>query len=211
MLETQALWIGPWTSAAQPEYDPQVRGEAAGPTRLIRAAASDAFLGFARERAAASGAWWRWWLPRMVEVLENEDASLLFTVQHSWGWPRRWEVRDADARLVGSLRPGPFSWSPEVVRLWHLGTPPGRGKPRYPGTLVEDWYGRILAWIEDPAVRAPARLIAPDGQVMGTMARVGPATVVEFEATLDGKPFTKMALLAALLGCEQIPQRPTPV
>jgi hypothetical protein len=145
-----------------------------------------------------------------VDVLENEDASLLLIVQPRWGWRRRWEILDADHRRVGSFRSGRFAWSPDVVKLWRLATPVDSGRHRFLGTLVEDWYGRVLAWIEAPITRSPARLIAPDGEVVGTVAERGPDTVVKFAVVLEGNPFAKMALLAAVLLNERVPPATPP-
>jgi hypothetical protein len=195
MLEAQGLRIGPWTSASVPERDQRCHSKSAGGARIIRDTADGNYLGLARRRSVGK------WLGkrRAVEVLEDEDASLLFTVQRCFGWPRRWAVLDADGRRIGTVRPGPFAWPDALVQRWDLGRPPAQGKPRYPGTLVEDWYGHLLAWVEDPRARAVARLVARDGQVMGTVTLVGPDTVVEFEAVPESNPFWKMALLSALL------------
>jgi hypothetical protein len=206
MLESQGLCIGPWIWRAPSAWNLQAHGEAPAPTRIVRAAADGAYLGFARLRAApAFPRFWRW---HRLEVLENEDASLVFTVRPRWSWLRRWDILDADYQRVGSFCSGRFDWPPDIVALWRLGTPADSGKQRYSGTLVEDWHGRILAWIEAPATRATARLIAPDGQLMGTAAQIGTDTVVEFTPGLDGKPFVKMALLAALLEGDGAKGRP---
>jgi hypothetical protein len=45
------------------------------------------------------------WLParRVLEVREAEDAPLVFTVQRAWSLLSRYDVRDADGRLIGSI------------------------------------------------------------------------------------------------------------
>ncbi len=74
--------------------------DAGGGARAIVDAATGAPLGSARPAAPGPT-----WLPGrpVLEVREDGDAPLLFTVRRDW-WPlARHEVRDADGRLVGRL------------------------------------------------------------------------------------------------------------
>ena len=59
-------------------------------------------LGFTRWRAP--GSWWtRWLVGPVLEVHEQEDEPLLFTVRRCWSLAARYLVCDADDVLVGEL------------------------------------------------------------------------------------------------------------
>lgn len=68
-------------------------------TRPIVDAASAAPLGFARWARPRS--WWQ--RGPLLEVREQQDSPLLFTVQRSWFPERSFQVRDAEGRVVGSV------------------------------------------------------------------------------------------------------------
>src|SRR5437899_375936 len=81
------------------------------PALLLRPAGSDGMrpivgpsgtpLGFARMAKAKGIRRWLGW--QEIEVHEEEDSPLLFTIRRRWTWPARFEVCDAEDYLVGSL------------------------------------------------------------------------------------------------------------
>jgi hypothetical protein len=87
-------------------------------------------VGFVCRRAIASRPWWAWFTPPVLEVREQEDAPLVFTVRRRWPRRRR-EVRDADGRLVGWLM-GPVVGNRHGRRLAVLERTAGRGVWRGP-------------------------------------------------------------------------------
>jgi hypothetical protein len=105
-----------------------------------------------------------------LEVRETDDAPLLFTVHGLWGLFARWEVRDADGNVLGTLC----------------------------GPLVKDRFGRNLALMERPAPDA-ARARDNDGQELMTVMRTAEGARVTFAGDAEGNPFLKMLLLAAAL------------
>jgi hypothetical protein len=71
--------------------------------RAILAADTGQPQGFACWRSRAGLPWWRRLGRSVLEVREQEDQPLLFTVRRCWTlWPN-YEVRDAEDRLVGYL------------------------------------------------------------------------------------------------------------
>src|SRR5437764_462832 len=61
-------------------------------------------LGFVSWQGAAGPAWWRGLRGAVLAVYETEDESLVFQVHRSWVPTPRWQVRDADAHPVGTVR-----------------------------------------------------------------------------------------------------------
>lgn len=71
--------------------------------RVIRDGETGHWLGLARWRTAPPVGWRRWFGWLVLEVLESEDESLLFTLARGWRpWPG-WDVYDAEGRFVGSF------------------------------------------------------------------------------------------------------------
>jgi hypothetical protein len=95
MLEQPALLLRPWPDAATAD------GAARRP---ILDPATGAVLGFARWQAPPGKRWWSWLVPAVLAVHEAEDEPLLFTVCRFWGLGPSWVVRDADDRLVATVR-----------------------------------------------------------------------------------------------------------
>src|SRR5262245_30360291 len=95
MLEQSVLFVQPWQAVAGKERSAHIR-------QVLDAAGVP--LGFVREAALRSPRWLRWLARRTLAVHELPDASLVFALQRSWGWPSCWQVLDADDRLVGTLR-----------------------------------------------------------------------------------------------------------
>jgi hypothetical protein len=201
MLEQQSLLVMPWSlvESLPPVADPeqvQLRQR-----QVIRDAITQASLGFVSKRPVTGHRWLRWLLPRQVlEVREFEDESLLFTMQRAlsfilpWQSGRaerhgRWAVRDADDRAVGWLKctceresAGP------VVTV-----------------QVRDQWGQALAVLPgwQPESAAPVKVIQPLAPPhlaeWATLSHQEEAIRVQFAPTLDGEPFAKMLVLAAVL------------
>jgi hypothetical protein len=88
MLEYRVLLVQSRTDAA---VQPILDGDGGQP------------LGFAQWPTKPARLWWPAFGQCVVEVHEQEDASLLFTVHRAWSLLPRREVRDADGQPVGSL------------------------------------------------------------------------------------------------------------
>jgi hypothetical protein len=115
---------------------------------------------------------WLWWLGRQVqEVLETEDDCLLMTLRRPWGLARTWEVFDAEERRVGM-----------VFR-----------------NLLLDGDGRHVAQIRPKNNYHSGRFCDPHGTELGTFASQESGTLLTFSPALEGKPFTRMILLGAVL------------
>ena len=84
-------------------------------------------LGFARWVPTVPRAWWRVFGRGVLEVHEQEDEPLLFTVRRAWSLLPRREVRDAEEQTVGVLL----------------------------GHLIHDRFGRLLAALENGVFRNP--------------------------------------------------------
>jgi hypothetical protein len=91
MLEQPAILLRPWPANEAPR-------------RWIVDAATGTPLGFACWQTPPGPRWWSWLLPAVLEVHEAEDEPLLFTVYRFWGLGPSWVVRDADERLVATVR-----------------------------------------------------------------------------------------------------------
>jgi hypothetical protein len=137
--------------------------------RLIRLPATSRFLGFARAAPALS--WWSWLTRRTLQVFETEDASLLMTLYRPWALRRTWEVRDAEERHVGFIyRNG----------LW-------------------DSAGARLAGTQWAAVNGAGRFLSPTGSELAAFEPGQDGIRLVFHPVLEGKPFARMTVLAAVL------------
>jgi hypothetical protein len=161
VLECETLWLGPWLFT-QPIERCQ---------RVICAAASREPLGQARWRPGTTLTWLRWLIGPILEVVETEDESLLFTLRRVRGWRASWEVRDADGRLIGSVSPDE-AWDP---------------------------IGRRVARLQAASEGSTRRWLMPEGHDLGTVTSAAEGTLVSFGPFLDGNPFAKMLLLATTL------------
>lgn len=97
------------------------------PIQAIVDGDSGVALGFARWTPTVPRAWWRPFGRGILEVHEQEDESLLFTVRRAWSLLPRREVRDADEQTVGVLL----------------------------GHFIHDRFGRLLAALENGVFRNP--------------------------------------------------------
>src|SRR5262245_31890319 len=94
MLEQESLLIKPWAPHASGTHL----------TRAVCALAGGDVLGYA-EMGSLKGRWLSWLWGPSLHVRESEDASLLMIIHRTFRWSRSWKVRDADERLVGTIRP----------------------------------------------------------------------------------------------------------
>jgi hypothetical protein len=165
MLENGALLLR--TCTAPPGV---AEGAAAAlePARCVLDALSGEALGFAGWRRG--GPWPRWLARPVLAVHEMDDAPLVFTVHGLWGLSGRWEVRDADGNVLGTLC----------------------------GALIRDRFGRNLAlWERPPGGIGRAR--DGDGRDLMTVMATTEGTRVAFASDAERNPFLKMLLLAAAL------------
>jgi hypothetical protein len=145
-------------------------GDAAG-VRAIADAATGAPLGYARPAPANGRPWWRRLPGPAVEVREQEDEPLLFTVRRAWSLLPRYEVRDAEGGWVGTLQ-GPF---------------------------LEDRYGRRLAAVRPGPAPDVWVVCGSDGRELAALVGRGGGVEVRFAEAVEEEPFAKMMLLAAAL------------
>jgi hypothetical protein len=108
-----------------------LRSDAASARRAIVDGDSGVALGYARWQPERRRAWWRVFARGVLEVHEQEDEPLLFTVRRAWSLLPRREVCDADRQPVGSLL----------------------------GQDVHDRFGRTLAHLQDGVFRNPHQRI----------------------------------------------------
>jgi hypothetical protein len=197
MLESEELLFQPWVASETPQG-----ARAASTKRSRRRNILDMVtlqrLGFAVWQEGRR--WWTRWLssPR-VEIYETEDASLVCSAQARWGWVRHWEVLDSEHLLVGMFRSDPQLAQIPQILVGRIRDARRGWRQRYHGTLIEDRYGQLLAWIEEPRAHEPARLLLPDGSEIGTVRSAGPNQHVHFDPVETGNPFVRMVVLAALL------------
>lgn len=146
--------------------------------RNIQLVAGHEQVGFAEE-PGSSRHWF--WLPRpILEVYETDDASLLMRVRRSWGWSPCYEVLDADDIRRGLFEP-------------HL---PGQRPPLLGGGVS----GAVLAMrlSPHPIGSAASSWWVPLNE-LATVTLIPEGTLLEFAASVQRNPFTKMVVLAAAL------------
>jgi hypothetical protein len=121
-------------------------------------------------RAVSTSSWWSWVTRQTLQVFETEDASLLTTVYRPRGLRRTSEVYDSEEHRVGFIyRNG----------LWESS-------------------GTRLATME--AHTGGGRFVNPTGSELAAFElRREEGTVLIFHPPLEGKPFARMIVLAAVL------------
>jgi hypothetical protein len=162
MLEESMLLVDLW--------QPAPGGESAVRVRQILDT-SGVTLGLVRQDPLRWPRWLRWLAGQTLVVQELPDASLVFALRRSWGWPSCWHVLDADEKLVGTLR----------------------------GRALLDGLGNLLAVIETADQQGRGRLLAARGHELANFADEGATTRITFAAEVEGNPFAKMMLLGAVL------------
>jgi hypothetical protein len=166
MLEALSLVIHPWQA-----------GDGQAPVRPIIDGATRARLGMVRWLGRKERSWFEWLRGQRLEVLETDDGALLLTVVRPWGLAPRWEVYDAEERLVGMIT--------------------------YPA-LMDSERGRRGTFIrQGPGC---GRIVGPDAQPLAEYA-VGHdrATLLRFAPRLEPNPFLRMLLLGGVLAREEAP------
>jgi hypothetical protein len=195
MLEYQRLRILPWT----PPTDAPSRRTGAKELlskRSILELNSDTVLGFICKAPQVGPSWLRWLLlqGQVWEARETEDESLLFTMQERRALtPARkwshWHVMDAEGSTVGTL---------DCRNRREL----SRGETR---TVARDSLGQPAAVLDHwpEGVGVPARVLqlgAPaELSELATVCLHRDSVHLEFASTLEGDPFAKMLVLAAVL------------
>jgi hypothetical protein len=155
MLENAALVITTWM------------GE--GPRRMIHTAAGQE-AGFVCRREP-SPRWLRWLLPTVLEVHENDDAPLVFTMQRRWKLAPTWIVRDAEGRLVGQVA-GPY---------------------------LEDPWGRRVALLSWDRAHDCGLFSTPERRELAWLRRDDAGVELHFRLDAQVNPFLQMLLVAAAL------------
>ncbi len=187
MLEYQSLLILPWALAPGLPAGLARREAAFLQRRAILDAATTAPVGFVcRRRTTGLGRFLGFLRPGPVlEVHETEDEPLVFTIHRGWALAGRWQVYDADRRSVGKLLFGPGSPIRAYLRAQN-GTElmVERGKRGVEAEM------RLLAF-----QRAPHEL----WEEVGKVTRCQEGLRLIFAPEVEGEPFTKMLLLAAVL------------
>jgi hypothetical protein len=175
MLESARLLLRPW--ALSPDSSPSDgSGLALTWTRIIADLETGARLGCVRVHSAAFFSWLPWLALPHLAVYETDDLSLLCTVRRGWG-AARWQVLDADGRLVGTIH----------------------------GDRIYDAFGRWVL-VADPERGAARRVRTLDGRELGMLDRQADGMVVRFADDLVNDPLGKMLILATGLAQEAIPR-----
>lgn len=127
--------------------------------------ASSQRLGLVREAARS------WFAPRLLEVFELDDESLVFRLQR--GLLSGWAVSDAEGQMVGRLS----GWQ---------------------ANLLEDGGGRPVGSVQQLSA-ATTQIVAHDARELGRFEQSARGVELSFAADLTGEPFLKMLVLAATL------------
>jgi hypothetical protein len=149
MLEQPAILLRPWPPATEV-------GPGGAARRPIVDAPTGTALGFACWQVPPGQGWWNWLLPAVLAVHEAEDEPLLFTVCRLWGLGSTWVVRDADDRLVATVR----------------------------RRRIEDRFGQTLLLLE-PGPDGVCRCQGQAGREAGTLTRAADGIHVQFAATAN--------------------------
>jgi hypothetical protein len=179
MLESRGLLILPW----------QVQ------RREILAAHERRPLGFAarqpKQAADFLGALFGRGHP--FEIHETEDESLLATIRPLGIWKTRWNLLDADHRLIGLLQPPEPGSATAVLVL---------GSTAFPARKDEVFV--LLEGSESSGT--PARFLSLDRhgnssatEDLGSLEARGNEQCLCFSEKLDDQPLLKLLLLAAVL------------
>jgi len=169
MLERQTLLVRPW-APARPPHSPAGGAEA---RREVIDPVTGAALGFACWRRARGGVWGRLVPALVLAVYEAGDEPLLCSLQRFWWFGRFWELREADAHRVATIR----------------------------RRRIIDRWGRLLAAREcRPGVGL--WVARPGGEALATVTAAADGLYLHFADAVGELPFVKMALLGAALVVE---------
>jgi hypothetical protein len=127
-------------------------------------------LGLARWRPWSGPLWLSWLAQPTLDVFENEDEPLVFTVRRLWGLSSKWEVRDADGQRIAEVRHG----------------------------LVLDAFDQFWARLERSADGSTIRFLGHSQELArATWSEEG--IRFAFAPPVESYPLVKMALLAVVL------------
>lgn len=155
MLEQAALLLGA----------PEPSGR-----RVITTVDGGKVLGFACWRLRGKG-WWRWLQRAVLEIHEQDDEPLLFTLSRCLTLLPWFEVRDADEHRVGRLL----------------------------GPLIQDHNECRCAIRQDESAATASVFANPDGGCLARLSRDGEGLRLCFDRSVEQEPFVKMLLLASAL------------
>ena len=142
----------------------------AGRRRRKRSSRASAGRRSASRAGAAPGSWWaRWLVGPVLEVHEQEDEPLLFTVRRCWSFAARYLVCDADDVPVGELD----------------------------RSQLLDRLGRLFSVRRREGERLVFR--TSTGCPVAEAEAVEETVRLSFHAAVEHQPFAKMLLLAAVL------------
>lgn len=136
--------------------------------RYILNGAGDKVLGLAISHRPAG--LWRWFSRSTTEVHEADEAPLVCSVRPGWIWPTRYEVRDAEGYLVGTL----------VSRF------------------ILNEFNRRIAEMHRPSGHS-IQLQSHRGDLLAKLHRDDENWLLEFAREKELDPFLKMLLLAVAL------------
>src|SRR5438105_13661578 len=102
MLEQPSLLLRPWVHSFEVAW-PKTTLQGAAWVRTIVNPATEQPLGFAAWDSAGLSGVLAWLGRKRMQVFENEDESLLMTLDRPWGFLRTWHVLDAEEHRVGRL------------------------------------------------------------------------------------------------------------
>lgn len=138
-------------------------------SRAVVDGATGTAVGFTRCRPASEQGWWRCLLGPVLNVHEQEEEPLVFTVRRSLLWWTQREVLDAEGMLVGYVS----------------------------GRTLRDRAHRVWAWARgdgDEVVYEGA-----GGDAFASLRRTAAGIELAFAKRVEEEPFAKMLLLAAAL------------
>lgn len=182
MLEEDALLIYPWSICAGPCNRPELITPCKTPIRPILQPGSLVQLGLAFWTDDQVPLWRRWLAAPRLTVCETDDISLVFSLCSSWGSRHRRAVLDAENKRVGTVR-----FLPRQVQGAVRG-------------FLQDARGQVFARLEaGRTADEPTRFIGLEGKLLGTIEPAAEGMLLSFATVLQGSPFVRMLLLAALL------------
>jgi len=196
MLEYQKLQILPWSLAT----GPPAAGNSDKSETLIRRLILDPHargpLGFICRAPQVGPRWLRVFIPlrQILEVREIEDESLLFTLHKRKGllplgkWSY-WDVRDAEGSIIGTLE----CRKHRELSGWVA------------STLARDVLGQLVLALErwPDGMDVPVRVLQPGAPAslteLAMVCQREEGVRIEFAESLQGEPFAKMLVLAAVV------------
>jgi hypothetical protein len=197
VLELQSLLLRAWTIVPNRRAGGAAAGTVGARSRAVVDPATGQPLGCARV-PAGTGPWWRRLTRAVLEVYETEDESLLFTVHRAWPLALRWEVRDSEGRRLGTFRRSDLRAARQAMRLRERHGSHGQRIGHSRGG-AGDRTGQSPIVIDPPPVGPAADAAASAVQDLVTWSHSHSGTLVTFAGELEGKPFAKMVVLAAVL------------